>query len=155
MLTSLGVRLFIRDHYAMRQPNPLEGLSNIEFFPYSDLDPDLTELLSTFDFLITDYSSILFDFLLTDRPIIFAPFDIVEYERDDRGFNFDYEAVTAGRQCRDWQDVGAALREAKEDPRIFARERRELRRLFYPLPPGFACQRVCDLMDVLSTSESR
>ena len=56
---------------------------------------DVMELLKYVDVLITDYSSIYIDFLLLDRPIIFLPYDIDEYQQY-RGFLYDYAAVTPG-----------------------------------------------------------
>ncbi|SMP67508.1 CDP-glycerol glycerophosphotransferase family protein [Anoxynatronum buryatiense] len=46
---------------------------------------DFYEILNAFDMLITDYSSVYFDFLLLDRPLIFTPVDIAEYQQK-RGF---------------------------------------------------------------------
>lgn len=45
-------------------------------------------LLSNFDALITDYSSVYFDYLLLERPIGFIVDDLGMY-RDSRGFSFD------------------------------------------------------------------
>ena len=46
---------------------------------------DFYEVLNCGDILITDYSSIFYDFLLLNKPILFIPPDIKEYEVD-RGF---------------------------------------------------------------------
>ena len=46
---------------------------------------DVMELLKYVDVLITDCSSIYIDFLLLDRPVIFLPYDIDEYQQY-RGF---------------------------------------------------------------------
>lgn len=56
---------------------------------------DIMEILSGFDGVITDYSSIYIDYLLLERPIIFLPYDLKEYE-SKRGMNFVYEEVTPG-----------------------------------------------------------
>ena len=42
---------------------------------------DVMELLKYVDVLITDYSYIYIDFLLLDRPIIFLPYDIDDYQQ--------------------------------------------------------------------------
>ncbi|MDD7409783.1 CDP-glycerol glycerophosphotransferase family protein [Fusobacterium gastrosuis] len=56
---------------------------------------DISEYLSCFDLLITDYSSIFIDFLLLQKPIIFLPYDYEEYKREI-GFTVDYYTHTPG-----------------------------------------------------------
>ncbi|MEA2030717.1 MAG: CDP-glycerol glycerophosphotransferase family protein [candidate division Zixibacteria bacterium] len=73
--------------------------------PFDDPYP----LLRYTDLLITDYSSIYFDYLLLNRPIIFTPFDLEEYIRDDARLYYDYNDVTPGNKCYNWNDVLDAL----------------------------------------------
>ena len=54
--------------------------------------PDMTDLLCISDMLITDYSSCAEDLILSDKPIIIAAFDIDEYKRECRSFNYDIQA---------------------------------------------------------------
>ena len=74
-LSKENMQLDIKLH-PFNQPSPellkkLELSKNIFF-----LDHDaIYEIISEYDILITDYSSIYFDYLLLDRPIVFAPFD--------------------------------------------------------------------------------
>lgn len=49
-------------------------------YDYSDY-PDVNELLLITDILITDYSSIPHEFSLLNRPMIFFPYDLDEYEK--------------------------------------------------------------------------
>lgn len=54
---------------------------------------DMAEYLACADVLLTDYSSSMFDFALTGRPcILFAP-DREHYEKRERGFYLDYDAL--------------------------------------------------------------
>lgn len=48
--------------------------------------PDMTDLLSITDMLITDYSSCASDFALTGKPVIIAAFDIDDYTSGSRSF---------------------------------------------------------------------
>jgi CDP-glycerol glycerophosphotransferase len=57
---------------------------------------DIYEVLGLCDVLITDYSSIFFDFLPFNRPIVFYPYDIVEYQKSARCFYFNYEEFVPG-----------------------------------------------------------
>ena len=56
---------------------------------------DSMEILAGFDGVITDYSSIYIDYLLTEKPLLFLPYDLEEYEQK-RGMNFRYMDVTPG-----------------------------------------------------------
>ena len=67
--------------------------------------PDMLELLTACDVLITDYSSSMFDYALSGKPCFrFAP-DVEEYRRD-RGFYFQPESLpfpmaeNSGDLCR-------------------------------------------------------
>jgi len=85
--------------------------------------PDIYPLLMQTDVLITDYSSVYFDFLLLNRPIVFAPFDLEEYMKEDRGFYYDYEEVTPGPKAKDWPEVMQLMEQVLEDDKW--REQRE------------------------------
>lgn len=102
-----------------------ETLDRVTVVPES---VDVYPLLKRADALLTDYSSVLFDFLLLDRPVAFYAYDLTRY-RDDRGFYFDYEAVTPGPVATDLDELRAALRSIR-DGDGFAAERRAVRDRF-------------------------
>lgn len=77
----------------------------------ADIVDDVTEYLSAFDILITDYSSVYIDYLLLDRPIIFLPYDKEKY-LEKRGMNFDYNTVTPGDKPECFQEFMEALHRA-------------------------------------------
>jgi CDP-glycerol glycerophosphotransferase (TagB/SpsB family) len=57
---------------------------------------DVYSLLAHADALISDYSSIFFDYLLLDKPILFYPYDLEEYQRLSRTLYDPYDDVTPG-----------------------------------------------------------
>ncbi|MDL5039894.1 CDP-glycerol glycerophosphotransferase family protein [Heyndrickxia coagulans] len=61
------------------------------------LDEDFSteEILLLSDFLITDYSSIIFDYSLLNRPIAFFAKDLDAYEQE-RGFYYDFGSFVPG-----------------------------------------------------------
>ena len=61
---------------------------------------DLNTILPQCDVLVTDYSSVFFDFALSDRPQIFLPYDLEEYEAS-MGFFYEYRSMVPGRIVRD------------------------------------------------------
>ncbi|MEC0106172.1 CDP-glycerol glycerophosphotransferase family protein [Paenibacillus taichungensis] len=78
--------------------------SNIIIIQEEDC-PDINELLPFVDILITDYSSVYFDYLLFDRPIIFLPFDLNDYQAVNRELYGDYNELTPGPKCYTWEEV--------------------------------------------------
>lgn len=87
------IMLLIRYHLEEQQGECLESrwIRTVN----EDKVLDIMEILSGFDGVITDYSSIYIDYLLLERPVVFLPYDFYEYERK-RGMNFVYEEVTPG-----------------------------------------------------------
>lgn len=74
------------------------------------------EILSAFDAMITDYSSIAFDYLLLDRPIVYLLPDYEEY-KSSKGFvfnNIDY--YMPGKKAFDFNEMISALKSACENP---------------------------------------
>lgn len=73
-------------------------MSNDNIFNINDnainvsLYPDIQELLSCCDMLITDYSSCMFDYALTKKPVLLYATDINQYI-NDRGFYFEYQSL--------------------------------------------------------------
>lgn len=55
--------------------------------------PDMADLLSITDFLITDYSSSACDFSLTNKPVILYTYDYAEYKNECRDFKADPHEV--------------------------------------------------------------
>ena len=60
-----------------------KSFSNIIYLEERDI-PDINNLLTLVDVLISDYSGVLLDYLILDRPIIPTSFDLEEYTKNDR-----------------------------------------------------------------------
>ena len=84
---------------------------------------DVTEYLSFFDLLITDYSSIFIDYLLLERPVIFLPYDIDIYKKE-HGFNFPYEEIACGQKPSDFKSFLSAAEAALEGWSMDKRQKR-------------------------------
>lgn len=119
----------------------LKKLNSIQGVRLLDNEDAVTILANT-DILITDYSSSYFDFLLTDRPIIFAPFDFDKYITKDRELYYDYDEVTPGPKCKDWNEVLNWVVKFKEDPSLFQKEREIVRNKFHTYQDNKSCERV-------------
>ena len=66
---------------------------------------ELNFILKDVDILITDYSGVYFDYLLLKKPIILAPFDLNEYEKNSRQLNFNYETEIVGSKAENWEEI--------------------------------------------------
>lgn len=76
------------------------------FNPFRNVYP----LLANTSILITDYSSVYYDFLLVDRPIIFFPFDIKEYQEHRGGrFLVPYGDFTPGMKVKNFDELLEAI----------------------------------------------
>jgi CDP-glycerol glycerophosphotransferase (TagB/SpsB family) len=123
------VKVHFLDSKGLR--DKFKNCDRVIVYRYSDPYP----LLRHTDILVTDYSSVYFDFLLLNRPIVFTPFDYEQYVRHDASFYYDYNEVTPGDKCRNWNEVIGVLdrlltglRSGERDP--YADRREELCRLF-------------------------
>lgn len=81
---------------------PLDGMAHIRV-----VSPglDIYSVLRHTDALITDYSSIFFDYLLLDRPILFYPYDLDEYQRLSRALYDPYDEITPGPKARTAEEL--------------------------------------------------
>ncbi len=95
--------LTIRPHYFHRNEfkQILCQYSNIGL----DVSDSIEHAYEAADFLITDYSSCMFDYLCLDRPIIFFPYDLEEYQEKERNFYFDYNEIVVGDIFYTWQEL--------------------------------------------------
>ncbi len=142
-LKNNNAKLYIKLHPVNKPPaHIIEQIHNSTQVEFVESSEDLYENLSTFDILITDYSSVFFDYLLLDKPIIFAPFDIEAYLKHDREFYYNYEDVTPGPKARNWNQVLIHIEEAIKYPNKYKKERKEIRDLFHKYQDGNSSMRV-------------
>ncbi|MDR1722006.1 MAG: CDP-glycerol glycerophosphotransferase family protein [Methanobrevibacter sp.] len=86
--------LIIKLHPIINQYNDLD--SN-EFFTNLTNYENEMELLLISNILITDYSSIMLDFAILKKPMIFYPYDYEDYNKNERGFFFNYKECVPGK----------------------------------------------------------
>jgi len=64
----------------------------------------IENLLCAADIVISDYSSLIFEYSLLERPMIFYPYDLEEYEKG-RAFYYDYCSFVPGEIVRDTDGI--------------------------------------------------
>ncbi len=102
----------------------------------------VAEILPLADMLITDYSSIYFDYLLTNKPIIFTPFDYEKYITKDRELYYDYNEVTPGPKCNDWNEVLEWIKKFEENSNLFQEKRYKIKNKFHKYQDNKRCGKV-------------
>ena len=102
---------------------------------------DIYPVLKEANILITDYSSVYFDFLLLNRPIIFTPFDLNEYVKNDRELYYEYDEVTPGPKANNWAEVLLALQQEIDKDNWKAQRNLILKR-FHKYKDGMSSERV-------------
>ena len=70
----------------------------------------IRKLFSVTDYLICDYSAVIFDFSILEKPIIFFVPDLEEY-KIDRGMYEEYEKIMPGPICKTEDDVLKSIKE--------------------------------------------
>ncbi len=58
--------------------------------------PDINTLLLVADYLITDYSSVIFEYCLLKKPMLFYAYDLEEFSDHGRGFYRSYQEFVPG-----------------------------------------------------------
>jgi CDP-glycerol glycerophosphotransferase len=135
--------LLVRRHPNVVDPIPDDGSG---FVRDVSTYPDMADLLSVTDVLITDYSSVMFDFANTGRPILLFTYDLEHYRDKLRGFYFDFEQEAPGPLLMTSEDVVKTLAEVAVDPSAYQDERAAFQARFCDLDDGQATKRVVDRM---------
>lgn len=123
-----------------------ENYDRIVFLPNSF---DIYPLLSQIDILITDYSSIYFDFLLVDKPIIFYPYDLQKYTKDNRELYFDYEEITPGPKATTFGDLLYWIDYFAKGNDKFVEIRRNIKEISFKHLDGASSERIYGLINNL------
>lgn len=106
-LESNDINIFIRPHHLdvdYKRHLKTKGI----YYLGSDILPEINFYLSYFDYLITDYSSILFDYMLTDGSLILIPYDYDLY-RTERGLNYTLEDINYGKIVNNFTEFKKSL----------------------------------------------
>jgi CDP-glycerol glycerophosphotransferase len=137
--------ILVKLHPLMRQPADcgMVGRNIVFVSPDSDIYP----LMGDVDLLVTDYSSIYFDFLLLDRPIVYYCQDLNDYIKDDRGFIFDYDAMTPGPKVQTQTDMESVLTGILQGEDDWHERRERVRNLVFDYTDGSAVDRLMALLD--------
>lgn len=100
--------LMVKQHYLVKDSF---DWSDYEGFVYEcDHLWDIQELYLISDYLITDYSSVMFDYALLMRPMIIYAYDYEEYRDNLRGFYFNIFEEFPGPIIQNSQDLPDSIK---------------------------------------------
>ena len=123
--------------------NFIKEYSHIQFLHNQETN-DINRILQHIDILITDYSSVFYDFLVLDRPIIFTPFDLDEYQQIDRELYEDYTSATPGPVCRNWNEIQIQLEEYLSNRDTYQAEREQIFNQYFKYSDNHNSERIVD-----------
>jgi CDP-glycerol glycerophosphotransferase (TagB/SpsB family) len=104
---------------------------------------DIYQLLSEFDLLITDYSSVYFDYMVIKSPIVFFWYDLEEY-KSQWGFFDDFESITPGMKSHDQDMLIKSIQTSlNKDP---CRSEREIVYCQVGPQPDGSCRRIYNIV---------
>ncbi len=125
--------IYLRPHpsYIGLLPPEIQMIKRIRMLDAA-MVPEIMEVLTVFDLLITDYSSMFIDWLITERPMAFIPYDLVEYERRI-GFSVSFEEHTPGPKILSQSDFTQEIDKLLFDVEYYRDERVKMNRYFNPI----------------------
>lgn len=128
-LTENNVQIDLRLHpYFENSSYVNEFLSeHVKSLPTSKA-PEIMDVLSNYDIVITDYSSIYVDFLVLNRPVMFFPYDLKEYSKST-SFVAPYRELTPGPHVLSQRDFIAELEGLLSGRDDYSSERQRLSEL--------------------------
>lgn len=107
----LRLHPFVMEAY-LREGHTYHGNNVISMSSYSDINT----LLLVSDYLITDYSSVIFEYCLREKPMIFYAYDLEEFSDHGRGFYKPYESYVPGPIARTTEEVIEIMKKDPFDP---------------------------------------
>jgi len=110
----LRVHPFVEQAYEkawLSKPDLRDEKNVISMSSYSDI----STLLLVSDYLITDYSSVIFEYCLRKRPMIFYAYDLEQFSNYGRGFYQPYLEYVPGPVAKDTETIIELLKKNQFD----------------------------------------
>jgi len=124
------INIFLRTHPAFEE--------DLSFYtkktPYirvvnSDLVEDINDVISLFDIVVSDYSSVFTGYLLAHKPVMFFPYDLEEYEKT-MGFVLPYHDATPGPKPTTLKEFMEEMKRLLDDKEYYLEDRKTASKLF-------------------------
>ena len=126
--------------------NLMRKLKSLDNFVFVDYETDLNSILFKCDYLITDYSGVVFDYLLLNKPIIFYIPDYESFRRDN-GFELNIIEKNIGSTAFNLHELINLIdrKETIENPVMIKNKNNLLNEIFNPSNNG-----IQNVLNILS-----
>lgn len=104
----------------------------------------IRKLFAITDFLICDYSAVIFDFSILGKPMVFFAPDLEEYKRE-RGMYEEYEEIMPGPICRTEDEVIESIKNNKFN----LSDINEFKNKYFDYQDGMSTERVSNFIKSL------
>lgn len=141
----------LQDEYVMIVKYHYLIMDNIDWSGYRgfiydyDLTYDIADLYLVSDYLITDYSSVMFDYSLLKRPMFFYAYDLEKYKNELRGFYFDFIEEVPGPISQTTNQLLSDIR--SYDAQNYASKYKAFHDKYNHVDDGNASQNVVQLIE--------
>ena len=115
-----------------------------------DGNTDIYPILNYTDGLISDYSSIVLDYLIVDKPIIYYPIDLEEYQKQCHEFYVPYDEFIAGDKVINEEEMVNAMQNIINGKDNYKECRKELRCKMFKYQNGKNCERFFKFLEELN-----
>lgn len=108
--------------------------------------PDVSDILSITDILITDYSSIFYEYIHLNLPIIFYPYDYDNYVKLRGGFYINYKKELPGPICYNEEELSEIIDNIDIVIEEYEKKRQLFNKKYNSLSDGKACERFVNAL---------
>jgi CDP-glycerol glycerophosphotransferase len=128
-------------------------MDQIDWSPYRgfiyscDLSYDISLLYLVSDYMITDYSSVMFDYNILQRPMFFYCYDLENYKDTLRGFYFDFLKEAPGPVVLTTEDLIHEIRHY--DEKKYRDKQEAFTKKYNYADDGTASKKIVDLIQSL------
>ncbi len=144
-----NILILLRMHIGDQTSQLNLDIDRIITFDYH-ICPDINLILEDIDFVVTDYSSIVYDYLLLNRPMIFIPYDLEEYKKVRGLVVDDYDFWTPGPKVSSLSDFIDYIRlciNGSSDP--YEPRRREINKIINSCQTDDSTSRILHVLKLL------
>ena len=140
--------LIVKYHYFIAAK---ADLSDYKGFVYQmDPNEDIASLYLVSDYLITDYSSVMFDYSLLHRPMFFYCYDLENYANELRGCYFNLVEEVPGPISRTTEELIHDIKTYDSEVEPKYREKSEaFYAKYHTYENGTACEQITGLIEEL------
>jgi CDP-glycerol glycerophosphotransferase len=146
----------LSDEYVMIVKYHYLVMDKINWKPYKgfiyscNLSYDIADLYLVADYMITDYSSVMFDYSILKRPMFFFCYDLEEYRDTLRGFYFDFLEEAPGPVTQTTEELIDSIVNYNPDEYMVKRE--AFHNKYNHCDDGKASEKIVDLINQISES---